>query len=540
MNHMRRLDCISLCLALSACRSLDSGRPAPTVSAAVASTPSPLADVTSVSMEQLRRRSPLHGEYVVAGHVQFDFPAMEGPVVLRLCSDRSMRSDCRAVRRRADGTVSLPAGATWWTVAGSALAPQLLCVVDAAAPAGRVVSLGNDCRSIAPLLRWDQQYEVLLVDVSGKVQSRSFLSDADLGDAGIWPSTAVVAVPSLLGDPRVLFRVRSPHSFFEARPARRRQRIRPVDSWIGGSAHDLQVVGDVLGGQGDDVLVLGGKGESARDVDDRPSWRASLLPLDDPRSERVLDISAMGGAQFIGRTAFVANRAPGEPVGWLIGNIDRPAADLSVGVASVNGSLRMQLAVPALEAGSAGRDFGVSLAVLRDLDGDRRDEFAVFSHESSSRSPQLTLYSWSGDVPRPVRTVNLPGDHFAPEMFVLLHDATSCLLLVHSDRGAARRDAFERPAIEAELYPDPNSDRQFAATTTVCHVSIDSQRCSVVRQRGHGDSLQLRSWLSVVGDFRGFYALIGEHSDSNREPRVEVAPLSGMSVGAWRAVPLSM
>ncbi len=540
MNPLRLRDCVTLCLVLSACRAIGSGGAAPTITAAAVSTPAMLGYVASVSLEHLKRRSPLHGEYAVAGRVAFVFPAMEQPATLRFCSDRAMRSECRTERRRPDGTVLLSAGATWWTVAGSTLAPQLLCVVDSAAPAGRAVSLSHNCRSVAPLMRWDQQYEVLLADVLGKVQSLSRLSDGDLGDAGIWPSTGVVAFPSMLGDPRVLFRIQSAHSFFEARPAHRRHGIRPVDSLIGGSAHDLQVVGDVVGGQGDDVLVLGGKGESARDVDDRPSWRASLLPLDDPRSERVLDISAMGGAQFIGRTAFVANRAPGEPVGWLIGNIDRPAADLSVGVASVNGSLRMQLAVPALEAGSAGRDFGVSLAVLRDLDGDRRDEFAVFSHESSSRSPQLTLYSWSGDVPRPVRTVNLPGDHFAPEMFVLLHDATSCLLLVHSDRGAARRDAFERPAIEAELFPDPNSDRQFAATTTVCHVSIDSQRCSVVRQRGHGDSLQLRSWLSVVGDFRGFYALIGEHSDSNREPRVEVAPLSGMSVGAWRAVPLSM
>jgi hypothetical protein len=344
----------------------------------------------------------------------------------------------------------------------------------------------------------------------------------------------------MLGDPRVLFRIQSAHSFFEARPAHRRHGIRPVDSLIGGSAHDLQVVGDVVGGQGDDALVLGGKGESVRSFDDRPTWRASMLPLDEPRSERVLDIGAMRGALFVGRTAFVANRARGEPLGWLIGNIDRPGAGLSVGVASIDSELRMRLDVPALDAGSAGRDFGVSLAVLRDLDGDQRDEFVVFSHESISGTPQFTLYGWSGDVPRALRTVTLPGDHFAPEMLVLLHDATSCLLLVHSDHGAARNDPCERPALEADLVPDDNSDRQFAATSTVCHISADSQRCSVVRQRDHGNPSQFRSWLSVVGDPLGFYVLIGEHSDSNREPRVEAAPLSGMSVGAWRAVPLSM
>jgi hypothetical protein len=413
-------------------------------------------------------------------------------------------------------------------VPGSTLAPQLLCVAVADAPLSRVLTDSARCDSLAFALSWNSEFRVDVFDPV-RLQSRRWrLVETPGLEVGMWPTPPVLYYPATDGRFAILFRTdaNQPIRSISSQPGD--DVIKPSSS-IAGSMPLVSVeLGDIIAGQGEDLLVLSetpmGTGLAVRSTD----GGAEI--------EHRLDVRASNGLQYGGPVAYFSSPVAGTVQGYVVGATRSRTPRLSV-ARLVNG-LGLVGDGPTIEVPEAGADLGVSIASVCDLDGDSLNEFVVFSHDSAMNYPQLSLFRWSDHRPSFVRSVVVPGNHSAPELLPAMQHEGSCSLFVHSDRGAPISDPAILPASSWLGMPNFLAPYELEATTARCWISMESSRCEIVRSQRHGRALEYRTWMSISGPVDAPSLVLSESADDAGSPRVSIASIGRTTMGTWRVLSL--
>jgi hypothetical protein len=470
-----------------------------------------------VADREIRARRPEWGRVVPAGVTTFRLPFARSDRPLRVCRDAAMTNGCvtfAAGQRR----VTLAVGTWWWSVIGSALAPQLLCIAphpDAAALVGMGDGCGTDglamtfvgfhrVDALDPALRsihaWDNQQE----------------RDRDLD----WsPSPPQFMTPNRS---RVaLFRIREAPSFAMLTGVGARSEIRRSSLLNSEWASAVVPIGDVVEDSGEDVLLFG--------RDSAGAWRASIVAKIDA-DPVVFPVQVQLSQRF----------QPTEAAVWMDDLSPRELARLLVGLREGSGGRIALLRVtdnaiiepvgePVSDAG-LGPDWGLSMAPVCDIDGDGVREVAAVSQDAAMQRTLLTILTVRGDAIRVVRTVELPARHWVPQLVATNGALGRCVLFVHSDRLAGNDTEDVLPISMSNRNPSPADALAQYSTTTRCFLSASGVDCSVVHEFHHGNSRQYRSWLSIVDDptTRAGSLVIGAFSDSVQSS----ARFAGFPIGA--------
>ncbi|MBL8685714.1 MAG: hypothetical protein JNK05_41440 [Myxococcales bacterium] len=411
---------------------------------------------------------------------------------------------------------------------GSTLAPQLLCVAAGDAPLSRVLTDSGRCESLAVALSWNLEFRVDVFDPVRMQTRRWRLVESPGVDPGIWATPPAFYFPWIDGGFEMLFQMDSEAPMRSISSRSGEDRIKLGSSSAGSMPLVSVDVGDIVSGQGEDALVLS-------ETPTRTGFVVRSMDRGTPMEHRV-DPDPSSSMQYGGPVAYFSSPFAGAVHGYVVGATRSPAPRIAV--ARLGTDLRIDLDDTLIVVPEAGEDLGVSIAPVCDLDGDALSEFVVFSHNSTMNYPQLSLFRWSEGRPTFLRNIVVPGNHTLPELLPAIQHEDSCSLFVHSDRGAPTSDPAILPAVPWLAMPQFPEPYELVATTVRCWISIDSDRCEVVRQRRHGRSIEYRAWMSIAGSVNAPNLVLSESADGAGTSQVSIASIGRLTMGAWRVLSL--